>query len=158
MVNSIINSVNLYINSGRHLDNLRQLVQAENSELGIDKKTILKTINNLSCTFYENCHYVPRNDNRFWNELEIGNLPANKYLKDLLVECLQIRYQNKVYIKESHIIVTYNHHSAYSMSHGKEKIKFDQGYFNEVTDYLKIEMATRYDKVLCLFGQMELET
>lgn len=158
ILNNIINSVNLYINSGRHLDDLRQLVQTENSELGIDKKIILNIISSLSCTFYENCRYVPRNDNRFWNELEIGNLPTNKYLKDLLVECIKIRYGNNVYSEESCIIVTYNHYCAYSMSHGRHKIEFDQEYFNKVSDYLKVEMASRYDKVLCLFAQMELET
>jgi hypothetical protein len=85
LINKLVNNLNKYIVSGNDI----KLLNINSEELFHNQKRDLFFVRNIvhkmDFDFYENSQNRPGRDDRFWNELEIRNLPANNYLNKLFI-------------------------------------------------------------------------
>mgnify|MGYP003620211497 CR=1 FL=1 len=87
--NPIINYLNLFINSGRKINELNVNILANFYPESNSIENIIGLINNLEMLVFEDSQSRVGKDNRFWEDLEIRNLPENSYFIKSIKKCFE---------------------------------------------------------------------
>lgn len=143
-VNSYINALNKYVERGNDIDLLKPIIQKNEIET-TDKEVILKLINSISVTCYENSSSRVGKDNRFWNEAAITTLPESLYLKQVFILCLESSFES-VNLYGNTIYIEYGSHNAYSPHHGKKEVQ-DLHTIELLKNLIKLNFYLKYDVV-----------
>lgn len=146
-LNEIINSINLYIERENDLDVLNEDIFIGNFNLKtLNQNQIADYINQLKFNFFVNCRARVGKDNVFWDEVEIGNVPKNKYIISLFEEILnKANIFDSISINDSIFLAKYNKDYAYSRSHYREKTSDNPEKINEIKDTLKLKIYSLID-------------
>lgn len=160
-----INILNEYVDSGRDISNLNKVIVLSDSNdklgIGITKRIIFKTVNNLEFSFYENSDYVATKDNSFWKELEISNLPKSKHilviLEKALIKFFKInQWEKKTNILEDKIIISYDRYRDYSPHFARKPFSPNNKFLNTLIDFIKVEMIRHFHESEYNFDLMEI--
>ncbi len=145
-LNKCVNALNLYIDNDNKLEELDD--QLFTPMLSFDKLTvsqILKWVNQLKMDFFENCQSRVGKDNYYWNEVEIKNLPDNRYFVTCLHALLTAtNHFEWVYGDYNIIGLEYRRTAAYSSSHPRRIIAHDEIEELIIKDLIKINILNHF--------------
>lgn len=89
IMNTAINTLNRFVDSNNDIGTLnlnsREIFHPHN----IKKDHLINLVNELKMEFYENSLNRIGRDDSFWDECEIRNLPKQRYLKTIFINCLK---------------------------------------------------------------------
>lgn len=154
LVDEYINSINLYIHSGRDLAKLNRLVTLDNANNTKERREkILKILSILKFNFFD-CSQISNaagKDNEFWKECEILGFEQNSLIGKLLVKSLEREYKYRVrYLRDNEpknkIVVKYDEESAYAPAYGgRKEIDKDENICNELIEIFKFYFSVNFD-------------
>ncbi len=148
-INEIVNALNVYIEYDNNLDELNDNFFTNKFDIKeLKSHQILRGINNLAFKYYSNDRSRIGKDNKFWNEVEIQNLPENNYLTELYLGIIKKSgIVDSIEYSDSMFFATYANEYAYSPSHGRQEIMEDTEKTNQIKDILKYEINQRIDLI-----------
>ncbi|MBB6271823.1 hypothetical protein HDF26_002280 [Pedobacter cryoconitis] len=142
-LNIFVNSLNRYVDSKNSISELREFIEIEHVST-TNPTRLLYHINNLKIKNFENSQSRVGKDNYFWSESEIRNLPASKYIRNLLVRCLEkSKSFDRISIGLDMIYIEYDRDSAWAPSHGRKEIGNEGSNFL-IQDAIKINILSEY--------------
>lgn len=163
-----INWLNLYVDNENNIcelnhffpiDKINDYLKDRNYGIIYNKQIILETISNLEFEYFSNGIYRPRKDDDFWNEIEISNLPKNKYLKELIQKTLkdsgykEVETEKKEMKDQIFVFITeYNTKGNMFWHRGKEELKPE--ILDKITSILKIGMHINFNELECIYGMI----
>jgi len=158
-MNTIINSLNNYIERNNDLEDLKENYFMMNEDLTPPtNKEILKLVNNLKFDFYSNGQHLVGKDDAYWYEVEIKNLPKNNYLAALFYKILNFKKSvcESINLSRIQLIGLNELYAEYGGGRGScgsdisgERIKIspDINKMEEIKDFLKINLMDLYDPI-----------
>lgn len=160
-INQLVNLLNSYVNAGNDISLLNELML--NNHIGlrpINKQQLLSNINQISVIFFENSQSRVGKDNVFWSEIELSNLPENRYLTQAIVKLLSAdnEFDNVHYRPEQNlIIVSFGHTNAYSPHTGRIECEVEPNQDQNIKDLMKLNLLKFFDTDLELYSRLKLE-
>ena len=152
ILNNSINFLNKFINSDRTIEAINFDIFNSRFPKKVNKEIMLNEINNLNINVYSDSKNIPGKDNKYWTEAIIDNLPKNKYLKTLFVEC--IKKQGFTYLnKNNGIVLILESESAWSPTIPREHLKNYP--IHKIKDTLIMDMALNFNPIEYTLSQME---
>lgn len=148
LINKLVNNLNKYIVSGNDI----KLIDLNSKELFHNQKRDLFFLRNIvhkmEFDFYENSQNRPGRDDKFWNELEIRNLPTNNYLNKLfkyvfknLCSSSEITDYGILLIDLKGIGVPNNYNSSF----GRRKFENEEYSKNYIIESILMYLAIEYN-------------
>jgi hypothetical protein len=134
-----INLLNKYINLDNTLEDL-DILKLEEDFKPISQENLISIINKLNFHYYENSKYRPRKDNDdIWIELEVNELPENKYLKKLLINHIGEEFDSLNNIEEEncHLFITNHFDNNLISSFGRRPLDMDGFHAKKYKYYIK---------------------
>ncbi len=151
--NPIINYLNLFINSGRKINELNVNILANFYPESNSIENIIGLINNLEMLVFEDSQSRVGKDNRFWEDLEIRNLPENSYFIKLIKKCFE-NQGKRCKMMDYGLSVELCSDYAWSPSYSRNEIKnYDLTY---IKDKLKVLIAAEFDTLEYILSGMEV--
>lgn len=152
----VINLLNLYIKRGYSIHNLNiEGLNFDDFTLN-DDRILINIVNQMDFVFYEDCRIKVGDDNRFWDEAEVNNIPNDQYLKNIIFFCLK-KQCRKISELEDGYLMTFEIEFAWAPSHSRRRKDEDQTQrINEIKDFLKIDLAKVYDRYDHLFSKISI--
>jgi hypothetical protein len=152
--NDVINYLNLYVSFGKKLGNLDINALNDFYPQNNPISNITSAVNNLDLKVFENSKNRVGKDNRFWTDLEIRNLPKNKYLTKLIKDSFKLQGLS-CNSDDNGLVVELSSDYMWSPTiPRKQIIDYD---LISIRDQLKISMAKEFDEkeyiVTCLENQ-----
>jgi len=150
--NSIINYLNLYIQSGRKISELDiNILDKFHPQLN-SMDEIIYAVNKLEMRVFEDSQNRTGKDNRFWTDLEIRNLPKNNYLTQLIIESLK-KLNLSCYIRDFGLSIELCSDYIWSPSfHRRELQDYDT---TLIRDQLKVLMGAKFNNLEFILSSME---
>jgi hypothetical protein len=153
--NPIINYLNLYIKSGRKIKDLNFSILDKFYPQSNSLEKIIGLINDLEMKIFEDSQSRVGKDNRFWEDLEIRNLPENLYFKQLIIKCFE-KQGKRCKVTDFGLSIELCSDYAWSPSYRRRELENYET--ADIKDRLKVLLAVEFDSLEFTLSGMEINT
>ena len=138
----VINTLNRFIKKGNKIDDIDLGQLSELPPRKDPKKLVLKIVDDLKFEYYRNSKRRPRHDHdSSWKEIEIRNLPNDKYLQKLIASVLP----GKTKKTEFGLLLIIDYRPTSWSSGKREKIKDPKDKRKKIKSNLKLDLYKEYN-------------
>lgn len=143
----ILNAINIFIDRDNQLENL-DIKNVYPIRRYDTEKIVISGIDHLKLNFFENSRYVPRKDNVFWVEVEVRNIPSDRYLSKLIISSLK-KQSEKLEITDYGLLMIFET-GRWALPDYERRQLEDTSDISEQSAYIKgrllIQMIANYDQ------------